>query len=115
MGRLTTGHLKGRGFLTPNRLVLLAAVPIFLILATVAFITVLFASNERAAQASVTHTYQVMGSLRQILADATDAETGSRGFSLTGDQAFLQPSQAARARIQRDLARFKQLTLDNPT
>ena len=98
----------------PNRLVLLGAVPIFLILATVAAITVLFAANERQAQAMVTHTYQVMGALRQVLADATDAETGSRGFSLTRDPAFLQPAKAARARIQRDLARFKQLTADNP-
>jgi len=104
-----------RGALTPNRFVLLGAVPIFLVLATVAFITVLFAANERAAQASITHTYQVMGSLRQILADATDAETGSRGYSLTGDRVFLQPSQAARARVERDLARFKQLTADNPS
>jgi signal transduction histidine kinase/DNA-binding response OmpR family regulator len=94
--------------------VLLGAVPIFLILATVAAITVLFAANERAAQHMITHTYQVMGSLRQIQADATDAETGSRGYALTGEQNFLQPSQAARARVQRDLARFRQLTADNP-
>jgi signal transduction histidine kinase/DNA-binding response OmpR family regulator len=104
-----------RGALTPNRVVLLAAVPIFLILATIAAITVLFAANERAAQRMVTHTYQVMGSLRQILGDATDAETGSRGFVLTGDPTFLAPAQAARARVERDLARFKQLTADNPS
>jgi signal transduction histidine kinase/CheY-like chemotaxis protein len=93
---------------------LLGAVPIFLILATVASITVLFAANERSAQHSITHTYQVMGSLRQILADAIDAETGSRGFVLTSDRTFLGPTQAARARVERDLARFRQLTSDNP-
>ena len=113
MARLSRG-VRGRGDLTPNRFVLLGAVPIFLILATVASITVLFAANERSAQLWITHTYQVMGSLRQIQADATDAETGSRGFALTGNQAFLAPSQAARARVERDLARFNQLTADNP-
>ena len=112
MARRAMGE-KTRGALTPNRFVLLGAVPIFLILATVASITVLFAANERAAQVWVTHTYQVMGSLRQILADATDAETGARGYALTGNQAFLQPSQRARARVERDLVRFKQLTADN--
>src|SRR5665213_1676319 len=114
MARLTRGVKSGRGALTPNRLVLLGAVPVFLILATVASITVLFAANERSAQRSITHTYQVMGSLRQILADATDAETGSRGYVLTGDRTFLAPTQAARARVERDLARFKQLTADSP-
>jgi signal transduction histidine kinase/CheY-like chemotaxis protein len=74
----------------------------------------LFAANERSAQRSITHTYQVMGSLRQIQADATDAETGSRGFVLTGDRTFLAPTQAARARVERDLARFKQLTAESP-
>ena len=113
MARWMTGA-KTRGALTPNRSVLLGAVPVFLILATVAAVTVLFAANERSAQAMVTHTYQVMGSLRQILADATDAETGARGYALTGDPVFLQPTEAARARIARDLARFKQLTADNP-
>src|SRR5579863_9739128 len=98
MARSMTGE-KTRGALTPNRFVLLGAVPIFLILATVAAITVLFAANERTAQRWITHTYQVMGSLRQIQADATDAEIGSRGFALTGNQIFLQPSQAARARV----------------
>src|ERR1700735_1252665 len=114
MARLTKRERSGRGALTPNRFVLLGAVPIFLILATVAAITVLFAANERSAQRWITHTYQVMGSLRQIQADATDAETGSRGFVLTGDRSFLAPAEAGRARVARDLARFRQLTLDNP-
>ena len=54
---------------------MLAAVPLFLILATIAYITVQFASNESAAQQWVAHTYQVIASLRQVLGDAQDAET----------------------------------------
>jgi len=94
---------------------LLGAVPIFLILATVAVITVTFAANERSAQQWVTHTYQVIASLRQVLGDVQDAETGSRGYALTHQQAFLAPYQAALARIGRDLGRFKQLSSDNPS
>ena len=64
IGRSDPG-IKGPGAVLPtNRLVLLAAVPLFLILAVVAYITVQFASNESAAQQWVAHTYQVIASLR---------------------------------------------------
>jgi len=100
--------------LTANRLVLLAAVPLFLILATIAYITVQFAANENAAQRWVAHTYQVIGSLRQVLVDAQDAETGQRGYILTQQPSFLTPYKAATERVDRDLVRFKELTADNP-
>jgi CHASE3 domain sensor protein len=113
--RLTPGELRVRDVLTANRLVLLAAVPIFLVLAAIAYITVQFAANESAAQQWVAHSYQVINSLRVVLGDAQDAETGQRGYLLTRQQSFLEPYQRARARIARDLARFKQLSADNPS
>src|SRR5580658_109270 len=104
MERLSTGASGARGVLTANRLVLLAAVPLFLILATIAYITVRFAANENAAQAWVAHSYQVIASLRVVLGDAQDAETGQRGYLLTRQRDFLQPYDIARGRIDRDLA-----------
>jgi len=47
----------GFSILAANRLVLLASVPLFLVLAVVAYITLQFAANERDAQAWVRHTY----------------------------------------------------------
>ena len=114
IGRFGTGEARVRGVLTANRLVLLAAVPLFLILATIAYITVQFAANESTAQQWVAHTYQVIASLRQVMGDAQDAETGQRGFILTHEPDFLTPYQRASQRVDRDLARFKQLTADNP-
>jgi signal transduction histidine kinase/DNA-binding response OmpR family regulator len=114
MKRFTPGESRVRGVLTANRLVLLAAVPLFLVLATIAYITVQFAANENAAQSWVAHTYQVIASLRQVLGDAQDAETGQRGYILTQQPTFLGPYQTATRRIDRDLNRFKQLTADNP-
>ena len=97
-----------------NRWVLLAAVPLFLVLAGVVYLTVAFAENERQEQDWVVHTYQVIDSLRAVLADAADAETGQRGYLLTHRQSFLAPFHAARGRVARDLDRFQSLTLDNP-
>jgi signal transduction histidine kinase/DNA-binding response OmpR family regulator len=113
-GRFTPAESRVRGVLTANRLVLLAAVPLFLVLATVAYITVQFAANENAAQRWVAHTYQVIGVLRQVLVDAQDAETGQRGFILTQQPSFLVPYNTATKRVDSDLNRFKELTADNP-
>jgi signal transduction histidine kinase/CheY-like chemotaxis protein len=47
-------------------------------------------------------------STQAVLADALDAETGIRGYAATGDLAFLQPYEAAAARVDRHLAEMRQ-------
>ncbi|MEI9994833.1 MAG: CHASE3 domain-containing protein [Rhizomicrobium sp.] len=97
-----------------NRWLLLAAVPLFLVLAGAVYLAIAFARDERDEQAWVVHTYQVMDSLHALLSDASDAETGQRGYLLTHKQSFLTPYRAAEARIDRDLGTFTTLTRDNP-
>jgi diguanylate cyclase (GGDEF)-like protein len=53
--------------------------------------------QERAANNVLRH-------LRNVLDDLLDAETGQRGYLLTGNEKYLEPYTAARARISRDLA-----------
>jgi signal transduction histidine kinase/CheY-like chemotaxis protein len=101
--------------LSSNRFVVLAAVPLFLILAVAVYLTVQFAVNERTAQNWVRHTYQVIQELNFVIRDAQDAETGQRGYLLTGQQDFLAPYNSGRSRIAADLARFRELTRDNPS
>jgi signal transduction histidine kinase/DNA-binding response OmpR family regulator len=100
--------------LSANRAILLGAIPIVLVLGLAAFALVIFASGERAEQAWVVHTYEVMDSLRTVLNDAAGAETGQRGYLLTKKQSYLQPYRDARVRLDRDLGRFQALTGDNP-
>jgi signal transduction histidine kinase/CheY-like chemotaxis protein len=104
---------RGEGGRVANRLMLLAAVPLFLVLALVAFLAVQFAAYEHQAQARVRHTYQVIAQLSRILDDARDAETGQRGFLLTGDKRFLEPYWRGRTRIRTDLATFKAMNSGN--
>ena len=47
-----------------------------------------------------------------VLSTLQDAETGQRGYLLTGDEAYLQPYRDATARVQPDLARLKLLLTD---
>ncbi len=95
------------GIVAANRWILLAAVPLFLVLAASSILTAAFAENERQEQGWIVHTYQAMDALRAVLADAADAETGrQRGYLLTHRQNFLEPFHAAQKRVARDRDRL---------
>lgn len=66
-----------------------------------------------AADRSV-HTYRVLDDLAKLLSSLQDAETGQRGYLLTGDEAYLQPYTHAKPAIGRYLGDIRQLTSDNP-
>jgi len=66
------------------------------------------------ASARAVHTHEVRAELKDTLLTITDAETGQRGFLLTGEAAYLKPYEAAVARLEEHLAGLKQLTADNP-
>src|ERR1700759_5081991 len=101
--------------LAANRLVLLAAVPLFLVLAVVAYITTQFAANERDAQAWVRHTYQVMEIERRLQDDVQTAETSERGYLISRTPAFLSAYRNFAARAPADLKALRDLTQDNPS
>jgi len=55
------------------------------------------------------HTYNVIIRADNLLSDLKDAETGQRGYLLTGDKAFLEPYLTARAGISGQLKELRQL------
>ena len=62
----------------------------------------------------VTHTHLVTEKLQAILMDVTQAETGQRGYILTGQEKDLVPYRAGLAQVARDMSDFRNLTSDNP-
>ncbi|MGV0027535.1 response regulator [Phormidesmis priestleyi] len=62
-----------------------------------------------------THTYQVLAELQEVLSLIKDAETGQRGFLLTGEQRYLEPYNTAIASINQKMRDLRRLTADNPT
>ena len=111
--RLASGS-AGTSALAANRLILLAAIPVFLILAVFTFLTAQFAADQREDQAWVRHTYQVMEAQRRLQDDVQTAETALRGFLLSRDPLFSQGYKSYVARIPGDLAAYRDLTTDNP-
>jgi len=62
----------------------------------------------------VTHTHLVLEALDAVSANMTDAETGQRGFLLTGQEAYLEPYNDALNHVQESIRVLRALTSDNP-
>jgi methyl-accepting chemotaxis protein len=66
-----------------------------------------------ATAGSVTHTQKVLEHVTSLLSQMKDAETGQRGYLLTGDAAYLAPFQAASDGVPVVLAELRTLTADS--
>jgi|HubBroStandDraft_6_1064221.scaffolds.fasta_scaffold04923_5 signal transduction histidine kinase len=62
----------------------------------------------------VTHTHQVLEKMDAVVTDLLNAETGERGFILTGEASFLEPYNEAFAHVYGDVKELRRLTSDNP-
>ncbi len=77
----------------------------------------LTAANVRRvaeADAWVGHTHEVLETLQGMLSSLQDAETGQRGFIITGAAEYLAPYYAGRRAAPRRLNRLAELTRDDP-
>ena len=90
--------------------VLLCAVVLFSLWAT-------NRTTHRLAQASrsVERTFSVLLALQQTLSAVTDAETGQRGFTISGNEAFLARYDSAVPLVQVRLDSLRLQTADNAT
>ena len=75
-----------------------------------------FVNTQRliASQDRVAGIEQALRDVRQLLATVTDAETGGRGFVITGDTFFLDPYDRATARLKQDLDAIRALATRQP-
>jgi len=62
----------------------------------------------------VDHSTAVVGKLETIISTMKDAETGQRGYLLTGKDEFLEPYNGAYARALDLVNQVQQMTIDNP-
>jgi PAS domain S-box-containing protein len=62
----------------------------------------------------VDHTKDVITELEGLETSITEAETGQRGFLITGDEVYLEPYRRASAKLPERLARIDAMTADNP-
>ncbi|PYU02297.1 MAG: hypothetical protein DMG38_00805 [Acidobacteria bacterium] len=70
----------------------------------------------RVAQAAEArkHSFEIHGLLADLAAQLVDAETGQRGFLLTGNDTYLEPFRGAIRSLDQLLEDLKNATADNP-
>lgn len=68
----------------------------------------------RANNQQIIHTHRVIVAVDELLSTTQDAETGQRGYLLTGNAQYLEPYETAAAAVARRLDDVATLTRDNP-
>jgi CheY-like chemotaxis protein/signal transduction histidine kinase/CHASE3 domain sensor protein len=69
--------------------------------------------RSTAAADTVTQGVERIVQVQNVLSSTKDAETGQRGFLLTGDETYLEPYVSGRAKIDAELAKIHVLTENN--
>ncbi|MDA8522225.1 sensor histidine kinase [Acidovorax sp. NCPPB 4044] len=72
-----------------------------------------YARSNDAVHA-LSSTYTTRAALNRMMQNMLDAETGLRGYLLTGDERYLQPYQKAAATIDTNLAELRGIYLSSP-
>ena len=62
----------------------------------------------------VEHTHKVLAALESIISLAKDAETGQRGYIITGEPSYLEPYNSAVSAIHASVKTLAEITQDNP-
>src|SRR5580704_1299372 len=86
----------------------------FLLLLFAAATSVFLSAERRDATFWVRHALEVGAQLNRVQATATDAETGQRGYLLTGRPSYLEPYEAARRELPAEIDELASETADNP-
>jgi signal transduction histidine kinase len=86
----------------------------FLVLVAISALSVILINRAREDNAWVVHTVEVENQVSALLLLLSTAESGTRGYLLTGEQRFLDEYRSAAAYITPDVDGLIKLTSDNP-
>lgn len=79
---------------------------VLITISMITYRTVLLMMNN---EGELVRNYRIRDGLEEVLSVMNEAETGQRGFIITGDEAYLYPFQAADDRIQNTLLNLDEL------
>ncbi|HTB30618.1 MAG TPA: CHASE3 domain-containing protein [Bacteroidia bacterium] len=103
---MTSAKLKASIYL------LIGVISLFLIAAV--FFSLFSIGRLKSNLAIQVHTTTVMLTLNDNLISLLNAETGERGFIITGDTNYLEPYKMALQNIAGNIKQLRTLTIDNP-
>jgi diguanylate cyclase (GGDEF)-like protein/PAS domain S-box-containing protein len=86
---------------------------IFVLVTAVGLLSYFSGRRYVAAMAAVEHTLGVESAINEMLSLLKDAETGQRGYLLSGDPQFLEPYDLARRELPAAFERLSELSRDD--
>ena len=89
---------------------LIAGISFFALSAGIAYLNI---ANMRASDKAIRHTHLVLNALDDLLGAMLDAETGQRGYLLTGRDAYLEPYVQGTAVAREKLAGLRSTMRDD--
>jgi CheY-like chemotaxis protein/signal transduction histidine kinase/CHASE3 domain sensor protein len=106
------GAMRGGLPLPPKTLIgfLLAVIAV----AIIALLSYQSLQATTATAADLTHTVEVLGRLESLLSTLIDAETGQRGFLLTGEESYLTPYTDAKDALPDEFRTMRALLVKRP-
>jgi CHASE3 domain sensor protein len=96
-----------------SRSALTAALPVVMALFLSGVISFSYNRLLKDYRDAVDHTFEVISTIDNALLRLQDAETGQRGFIITGDESYLAPFEAGRTAIFGILSDLRHLVADN--
>jgi CheY-like chemotaxis protein/CHASE3 domain sensor protein len=112
VNRVVSPAPRSRAWLPAPALAALAAALVALVAIAVLSYRALVARSDAAH--ALDHTDEIQDHLHHFLSSLKDAETGQRGFLLTGVERYLDPYQLALGDIATELTTLRRLTLEDP-
>jgi PAS domain S-box-containing protein len=103
--------LKDARVLTPG--LAFGFIAIFLVLFVGVVVALANVGTVYRAAGAVAHTNDVKAQLQALLASLIDAETGERGYIITGNDSYLEPYTRGVAATATEIERVRQLVADN--
>ena len=111
--RSANGAVPFWSLATIGRKLTVVFVGVSLVFGTVCIVAYRSVEQLAVNSARVEHTYQVLGELDALRSSLKDAETGQRGYLITGEAAYLSPYQQALSDLSSEQDHVRDLTADN--
>lgn len=108
---------RGGGFAMPRITISGPAVAFALALGMTVVGAVVSERNTRLVRDhvdQVARSYQVTGKLAEVMSLLQDAETGQRGYIITGDEPYLEPYLKGTSEVRAAAGELRELMRDNP-
>jgi CHASE3 domain sensor protein len=107
---LSPGGKRGMSAPPGLRINIVALLLAFILLLAILVAAGLLALRQTSAQTDVRRSIEVINTLNSVMTGLLDAETGQRGYIVTGDPSYLQPFNESGPKVLAEIQRLRQAT-----